>query len=308
MLRWFLPALLCCAAAYAQPRRVVLTTDAGADMDDQWALAHLALSPEFDLRGVITTHTGSHQILPEPAAESTARVAREVLAHLPLRRRPPVMPGSSVPLRSRTEPLRNAGVDFLLRESRRGRLTVLVIGAATDAASALLSDADLAGRIEIVAMGFKQWPEGGDEFNVQNDVRAWQVLLDSGAPVTVGDGAVAARDLRMTRERARELFDSRGDPGRYLAGLLVSWLDQKADLVRRVTGDPNWWPVWDEVTVAHLLGLTRSERHPRPALRDNMTFDHAPATRRGASVTWVTSIDSGRLWADFTRKLDQARR
>jgi len=289
-------------AAYTRVARlpVVLTTDAGADMDDQWALAHLALSPEFDLRGVVTTHAGAS------SAESSARVAREVLQQMPLRSRPPVIPGSSTPLRSRTEPLANPGVDFLLQESRRHRrLTVLVIGAATDAASTLLLDPTLAGRIEIVAMGFDRWPEGGDPFNVKNDPRAWQALLDSTAPITVGDTTVTARHLRMTRDRAHELFDSRGSPGRYLAGLLVHWLDQETDLVKRVTGDPNWWPVWDEVTVAHLLGLTTTDTHPRPSLRDNLQFDHATTTAR---ITWITSIDEGRLWSDFTGKLDQARR
>jgi len=303
-----LAAGLAAALAAAQPRPVLLTTDAGADMDDQWALAHLALSPEFDLRGVVTTHTGKHKILPDPAAESTARVAREVLDRMPLKIRPQVIPGSSLPLAGRTEPRRNPGADFLLKASggftRDRRLTVLVIGAATDAASALLADPSLAARIEIVAMGFRGWPQGGDEFNIQNDVRAWQVLLDSGVPITVGDGAVTLRDLRMTRERARALFDSRGAPGRYLASLLTDWLDQKAELVRRVTGDPNWWPVWDQVTVAHLLGFTRAETHGRPRLRNDLSFDHRP--KPASRITWVTSVDSGRLWADFTSKLDRA--
>jgi hypothetical protein len=32
----------------ATPRPIVLTTDCGADMDDQWALAHIVLTPEFE--------------------------------------------------------------------------------------------------------------------------------------------------------------------------------------------------------------------------------------------------------------------
>ena len=101
-----------------RPRPILLTTDIGADMDDQWVLAHLVLSAEFDLRGVVTTDTGSYPALAAPAAESSARVANEVLDHLPLPKRPKVIAGSSDPLRSKTEPPPGPGVDFILTQIR----------------------------------------------------------------------------------------------------------------------------------------------------------------------------------------------
>ena len=36
-------------------RAVIVTTDCGAGMDDQWTVAHLALTPEIDLCGNVTT-------------------------------------------------------------------------------------------------------------------------------------------------------------------------------------------------------------------------------------------------------------
>lgn len=291
-------------------RAVVLTTDCGADMDDQWALAQLALTPELELRGVVTTHAPTPR-LPAPAAESSARCAREVLAHLPLKRRPVVIAGSSVPLESKSAPLRNAGVDFILRESkpytRARRLALLVTGAGTDVASALLVDSTLADRVEIVAMGFSGWPKGGNEWNVKNDVHAWQAILDSGAEVVVGDTATTARDLTVTREGARALFAAEGDAGRYLAGLHTAWLDSEARLCEEITGSRDAWPVWDQVTVAYLLGLTQSKKFPRPALSDDMRFVHGAAeAARGPAVKWVISIDSERLWARFVRDLRKA--
>src|SRR4051812_1358309 len=85
------PALLSLAllgqdpAATPRPRPVVVSTDIGAEVDDQWALAHLALSPAVELKGVVTTHAPS---LPEPAADSAARVARELLDLLPIKDKP----------------------------------------------------------------------------------------------------------------------------------------------------------------------------------------------------------------------------
>jgi purine nucleosidase len=277
-----LAIVACCDAA--TPRPIVLTTDCGADMDDQWALAHLVLTPEFDVRAIVTTHTGKHQILAAPAAETSARIAREVLDHMPLGQRPVVIPGSSVALTSRTS-IRNAGVERIISESRafnrERRLTVLVIGAATDTASALLTDRSLANRIEIIA------------------------ILDSQVPVTVGDETVVKRDLSMTSERAHTILDPAGDPGHYLAGLFDKWVPKNRDIVVQVTGDEKLWGVWDEVVVAHMLGMTKTERHARPKLRADLSFDQSA---KHGTITWVTAIEGGRLWADLADRLQQAQR
>lgn len=300
-------------------RAVVLTTDCGADMDDQWTLAQLMLAPELELRGVVTTHAPG---LAAPAAETSAQVVREVMAHLPVavRARPPVFAGSSVPLPSvpiagRTQARPNAGVRFLIEQSRafsaRRRLAVLVTGAATDVASALLLDPQMGDRIEIIAMGFEKWPEGGDSWNVKNDVQAWQVLLQSRAPIVVGDAAVTRRDLAMTRTGARALFSHRGAAGRYLAGLLEAWLDRDPEFCRRVTGHSDTWVIWDQVVLAHLLGLTTSKTVARPLLRDDLRFEHSPpltvaAARTNAPLVWITGIERRQLWEHFTHHLERA--
>ena len=51
---------------------IVLTTDCGAEIDDQFALAHQVLSPALDLRAVVTTHVGEHPTPGESASEFTA--------------------------------------------------------------------------------------------------------------------------------------------------------------------------------------------------------------------------------------------
>jgi len=272
-------------------------------MDDQWTLAHLLVAPELDLRGVVTTHAPG---LDAPAAETTARVAREVSERIPhCCGAMPVFAGSSVPLADERTPRTNAGVRFLLEESRRfdaeRRLAVLVTGAATDVASALLLDPGLAGRIEIVAMGFDAWPRGGDSWNVKNDPAAWRVLLASRAPLVVGDATVTRRELALTRERAREMFASHGATGEYLVGLLERWLDRDPAFTRQVTGQPDTWVIWDEVTTAYLLGMTRADVRPRPRLRADLSFEHQGRSSR--KLLWVTSVDAPRLWRHFTTHL-----
>jgi hypothetical protein len=107
---------------------VLLSTDVGAEIDDHWAIAHLALSPRVNLLGIVTTHT------PYLTAQRSAEIAQGVLNHLPLREKPPVVPGSSTPLESADKPQQNEGIAFILETARRYSpekpLTLLTIGAA----------------------------------------------------------------------------------------------------------------------------------------------------------------------------------
>lgn len=277
-------------------RRVLLTTDCGTEMDDQWALAHLQLVPSLDLVAVVTTHAPN---LPPPAAETSAAEARRVLAQVPCGSAVPVLPGSSVPLENHYTPRQNPGVDRIIAEARKdgpGPLAVLVIGAATDVASALLLAPDIAERIEVVAMGFQSWEQGGDEWNVKNDPAAWRALLVSPAPITVGDATVCKQFLCLSGSEAEALLGNQGSVGRFLAQLMVTWLRANGGTARAVTGQEDRWPVWDEVTVAHLLGMTRWETRPRPALRDDLTFEHGVGT---GVVRWIRSVDAEGLWADL---------
>ncbi|WP_435005714.1 nucleoside hydrolase [Tundrisphaera lichenicola] len=286
----------------ADRRAVVLTTDIGAETDDQWTLAHLALSPEIDLQGVVTTHAPN---LARPAAESSAKVARDLIAHLPERFRPRVWSGSSEPLMDPRKPRINSGVDFLIEQTRgrtpEDRLIVLVIGAATDVASALLIDPSWADRITIVAMGFDKYPEGGDPWNVKNDPIAWRILLESRAPIVVGDSEITRKSLRMTPQKARALLGQLPDPASELLATFERWITKNGRIAEQETGSADTWPIWDEVTVAYLTGLAKVESRPRPRLRDDLSFD---LSKPQGTIDWVTAIDETRLWADLAARIE----
>lgn len=217
----------------SSPLAVVLTTDCGVEMDYQWALAHLLLSPEFALRAVITTYGSSIGF----SSATSAKKATEVIARvLPAAGSPPpVVAGSGGSLRGLTTPRENPGVDMLLELSRSfsasRRLVILATGAGTDIAAAILKDPSIVSRVSVVAMGFDDWPGGRDGFNVKNDPLAWRIILDSDVPVVVGCVAVARRGLRLTRAEAGALMRSHGPVGEYLYSLYDDWLTTQATLV-----------------------------------------------------------------------------
>jgi len=139
----------------------LLSTDVGAEIDDQWAIARLALSPRVNLLGIVTTHT------PYLRAQRSAEIAQEV---------------------------------------------------------------------RMVSMAFHSVQNGGREFNVQNDPKAWQVILETSVPLTIGCAEMCIRYLTLSRERAKERFGGISPAADYLVGLLEWWFAEHPDICRQVTG------------------------------------------------------------------------
>ena len=89
----------------------ILITDCGAEMDDQWALAHLLLSTELDLRAVITTHASSIRLSSARSAEEAAEVIRHVLPER----------ASSLPVAARSSEPEQLWRDFTRKIDSRAR-------------------------------------------------------------------------------------------------------------------------------------------------------------------------------------------
>ena len=287
---------------HARERDVIITTDCGTEIDDQFAIAYMAMIPEIHIKGVVTTHAPG---LPEQA-KGSADCAKNVLERLGVATLPPIFPGSDVPLNGRA-PLRNAGVDFIVATARSysatNRLLIVTLGATTDVASAFLADPSMGERVEILTMGFDDWPKGGDPWNIKNDPLAYQVILDSAAPITIGSTAVTRKYLELSGTEAQRMLFTHGSLADWLNGLFQNWVTQRADLVAQVV-EPRHWVIWDAVTAAHLMGFTKTETHPRPSLNPANLMFSFPATKK--TVEWITWIDSAKMWPDFVSRLDRA--
>jgi purine nucleosidase len=288
--------------AHAGDRDVIITTDCGTEIDDQFAIGYLAMIPEVHIKGIVTTHAPGLQ----EQAKGSASCAKNVLERLDVTPLPPIFPGSDIALAGRA-PLRNAGVNFMVATSRSysaaNRLVIVTLGATTDVASAFLVDPSMGDRVEILTMGFDDWPKGGDPWNIKNDPLAYQVILDSPAPITIGSTAVTRKYLELSDTEAEKMLFTHGSFAAWLNGLFQNFVNARADLVAQVVS-PRHWVLWDTVTAAQLLGFTKTETHPRPALdAADLSFSF-PATKK--TVEWITWIDSAKMWPDFVSRLDLA--
>ena len=300
-------AMLLIGALAANARTpVILSADVGNEIDDQWAVVYMLTNPALDVLGIVSAHAPT---VPDPSAHHTYRVLVDVIEnHMKMAVHPPLFEGSSLPLENDPAPRANAGVDFIVASSRSfssdNRLTILVIGAATDMASALLQDPTIADRVRIVGMGFRDWPDGGDEYNVANDVKAWQVILRSRVPLVIGCGNVCRATLALTPAQARELIAAHGPIGAWLWEEYQAWYYRFVKPIRK-NDFSKPWIIWDTITLAYLEGMTQQNQVPRPVLKDDMKFDHV---KTDDTITWITGLDSKRMWADFVDKLDAYQR
>jgi inosine-uridine nucleoside N-ribohydrolase len=281
---------------------VILSTDVGNEIDDQWAIVYTMLSSEFEVLGLVSAHAPS---IAPPAGHTAYYILRDVVENrLGMASHPPILEGASYPLENKWTPRRAPGVDFILQASKSfsagNRLRILTIGAVTDVASAILLDPSIVDRIEVIDMGFNEWPKGGDGFNILNDVKAAQIIFESDVPMVVGPADVCRENLALGFDQAMKMVGDRGPVGKWLWDEFKGWYYRFVKPLRQ-DDFTKPWIIWDTITIAYLLGMTEFETYERPVLRDDVGFDFANS---GKKIIWITDLDEERMWTDFLRKLD----
>jgi hypothetical protein len=267
-------------------------------------VAYLLTEKAFDVRGILSAQAPS---LPDPAGHSSLLVLRDAVENrMGLREHPPLVEGGSVPMADATHPQDSAAVRFLITASQgftpAHRLTVLTIGAATDVASALLTDPSMADRVRVVAMAFKSLgPTGGAEFNVQNDPHAWQAILQSKVPLTVGTGDVCRATLALNYAQAEALLQGHGPIGAWLWDDYRKWYFRQVKPLRVADYSKSWY-IWDVITLAYVRGLATAERVPRPTLTDGLRLEPSAG---GGTMENITAVDTPRLWQEFLADVDR---
>lgn len=260
--------------------KVVIDTDIGTDIDDTWALAMAARSPELDVR-LITTVSGDPRY--------RARVARGLLGPgvpiaVGLGGGRDVHPGTPqlALADSATDDFVADGVDALVTACAEP-MTVIALGPLTNLAAAIERDPTITERCRVVAMlgsvrvGYHGHVEPVPEYNVKVDVDAVRSVLAAPWSVTITPvdtcGTVLLRGDGYQRVRAS------ADP--MVQRLLASyraWLGDSADLFdRRST------TLFDCVAIhlAHDESLVEIEELPLAIDEDGMMriSDGAPIVR-----------------------------
>ena len=277
---------------------VIIDTDTANEIDDQFALAWAALAPErIELLAVLAEpfsfghrRAALGRELKDPApfnppgvgmARSHAEALR-ILALLPGCAGIPVLRGSAGYLASADRPHDSEAARHLvacaMAQSDDAPLVVLALGCVTNIASALLMEPRLVQRLVVVWTS--GWPSHAPHvnasLNLEQDVHATRVLLDSGVPLVYLPGFHVGAQLRLSLPEVERWVKGQGAIGDALHHLFTHnplWELQGID-----SFFAHSWVMWDLICVAWLLNAdwVPSTVVPTPRLGNDLRWVHDP--------------------------------
>ena len=185
----------------------VLDTDTFNEIDDQFALAFAALSPDaLNLKAVLAAPF--HNNRSSGPADGMEKSYEEILNVLKLLDKPAddfVFHGSTSFLKDAGTPVESDAAHRIIELAREAKaqgrvLYILAIAAITNVASALLMAPDIIDSVVVVWLGghaFHTVPN--TEFNLHQDIPASQVMFESGVPLMLIGYAVTYMGFTYTR-------------------------------------------------------------------------------------------------------------
>jgi purine nucleosidase len=281
----------------AHKTRVIINTDAKNEADDQYAIVHAVLTPSFDLRGFISAHFGTRK-----SATSQSDSYEEILRLLDLmslKGKVPVRGGSPKALPDEVTPVPSEGSELIVSEAMKEDprpLYVAFLGPLTDMASALLEEPAIANRnVIVVWIGGADWPVGGPEYNLSNDIAAANVVFRSKVQLWQVPSPVYKKMAVSYAELYAKVYD-KGAIGKYLVEQLVEWNRQN------VPGPIEYRSLGDSPAIGILMypDCGAYEWRPAPQFNREMNYVHTGASR---PIRVYQSVDQRYIHEDFFAKL-----
>lgn len=291
--------------------RLLVSTDCANEADDQYALAHILMTPKFEVTGIIAAHFNGNvnsdgsPYLPGTTARASMEEVCRVLSLMELSGQYPVALGAEFPLENEKTPRISEGAQMIIDEALREDDRPLFIGcqgSLTDLASAILIKPEICKRMTAIWIGGGDYPNGGFEFNLLQDIHAGNVLFSSDMPVWQIPMKVY-KTLSVSLAELQYKVSPCGEIGSYLFTNLVA-------VNNRYAGIPHWphgelWGLGDQGVISVLM--QESERvdnyHLLPAPRINpetMQYIHEGTNRE---IRVYDSIDHRLTLEDFFAKL-----
>lgn len=280
--------------------QMVLDTDTYNEVDDQFAVVY-ALRSQARMRvnalyaaPFFNEMSSGPQDGMEKSYEEILRVLDRMHEPVPdgfvHKGSPCYLPGPETPVES------DAAADLVKRAmSAEEPLYVVAIGAITNVASAILMEPRIMEKIVVVWLGGNalHWPHTW-EFNLQQDVHAARVILDSGVPLVLLPCQGVVTHLTTTVSELERYIDGRSDIGTYLT-----------ETVRTCGRENEAWSrvIWDVSSIAWLNNpeWVPTELVHSPILTDQMTW----STDRGRHLIRVArQVDRDRIFTDLFKRIN----
>jgi hypothetical protein len=217
----------------------------------------------------------------------SVKLAHDLLKVAGMEGKFPVLQGSQ-PLQYHGYPVESEGAEFIIEEAKKASpddpLWIVILGASSTTASALLSDPSIAENLRLVYHTRSEytWPERSVQFNVFGDIHAARSILASRVPLVWFDTGTHIKCPFPMTERYLAPISSLG---KFLHGYREN--------------DP-WYKspekgFYDMGDIAFLIepGICKYEISPAPRMDFNMRFDFSKANGK---MLRVFDIDNDSVW------------
>lgn len=158
--------------------RVIADTDCNCECDDQFCITHMLMTPRFDMRGIIAEHYAELDSEQKSYEEIKRVMSLMEVEDSGIK----VLHGAREAMVDIHTPVDSEGARFIVEEAMKDDPRPLFIcgqAACTNIASAYLMEPRIARKVVVIWIGGRPYPEGGFEFNQNNDLNAARVLFQS---------------------------------------------------------------------------------------------------------------------------------
>ena len=287
-----------------RPVRMVLDTDTGNEIDDQFALVYALISPELNVQAVYAApFTNNRSSGPADGMEKSYEEILRILSRLEKSPDGFAFTGSSAYLSDLRNPERSPAVLDLVERARRSKpeepLYVVAVGAITNVANAILIEPAIIRNVVVVWLGGNghNWPNQR-EFNFRQDLKASRIIFDCGVPFVQLPCTPVVTHFATTVPEMERYVAGRGAIGDYL---LAIFKDYRKDHF-------GWSKVlWDMTAVAWVIDdkPLPSDLVHSPIVTDNYTFSFDQSRHL---IRTVNFVQRDLIFRDFFTKLDQRAR
>ena len=281
--------------------RAVMDTDTYNEIDDQFAIVQMMLSPErIGVEAIYAAPFHNRRSTgPRDGMEKSHDEILRLLERIDVTPEGLVHRGVGEYVGPDKVARDAAAVDDLIARARAGSpddpLYVIAIAAISNVASAILKAPDIIDRMVVVWLGGHslEWPHTR-EFNLKQDVGGAQVLFDSGVPVVMVPCMGVTSHLLSTVPEIERYVEPRGDIGAFLAMRFKEYSD-----------DHKGWSkeIWDMAAVAWVLDpdWAPSVLVSSPILTDQMTWS---VDQQRHQIRYVRQLNRDAIMRDFIDKLE----
>ena len=276
--------------------RLILSTDAKNEADDQYAIAHAVMSPKLITKGIIASHFEYKR--PQGSMEKSYEEIVKVLSLMDIQDDIKVLKGAEGALKDENVPIHSEGAAFIVEEAMKQDdlpLFVVCIGALTDLACAYLIQPEIAKKITAIWVGGGSYPKGHPEFNLKNDLNAANVVFKSEIPlwqVPLDTCSTMKISLAELQYKVKPF----GKIGEYLFEQLCE-----------ISSNEEWtlgesWIFWDSSAIGLLLDEHGFQFEIKQASSFNKDMNYIPAPGK-RDIRVYNYIDTRFIFEDFFSKL-----